>query len=132
MVRALSSRKVHSVKRHREGTAFYDAGNYKEAIDRFLQASHLYEEVGDFFDASYALLKAAECSFFLKDYETAVKRFLKTAEKASKRGYDRLELCALEYAIDCHRATGKAECKEVADIKERIALVKKKLASQTY
>jgi tetratricopeptide (TPR) repeat protein len=96
---------MRPVKCHREGTAFYDAGNYKEAIDKFLQASHLYEEVGDFFDASYTLLKAAECNFLLKDYEAAAKRFLETAGKASKRGYDRLELCALEYTIDCHRAT---------------------------
>ena len=132
MVGALPSRKVNSVKRHREGTVLYDAGNYKEAIDRFLQASQLYEKVGDFFDASYTLLKAAECSLLLKDYETAVKRFLETAEKASRRGYDRLELCALEYSDDCHRAAGKAECKEVEDIEERIAEVKKKLASQTY
>ena len=56
--------KVDPIKTHREGTAPYDSGNYKEAIDKFLQASILYGKVGDFFDSSYTLFKAAECSFF--------------------------------------------------------------------
>jgi len=56
--------KVDPIKTHREGTALYDSANYKEAIDKFLQASQLYGKVGDFFDSSYTLFKAAECSFF--------------------------------------------------------------------
>jgi hypothetical protein len=58
--------KEDPVKTHRDGTALYDAGNCEGAIDKFLQASQLYERVGDFFDSSYVLFKAAECSFFLK------------------------------------------------------------------
>ena len=60
------------VKAHRDGTALYDSGNYEGAMDKFLQAYPLYEKVGDFFDASYVLFKAAECSFFLKNYEIAI------------------------------------------------------------
>jgi tetratricopeptide (TPR) repeat protein len=122
--------KVDPIKTHREGTALYDGGNYKEAIDKFLQASQLYEKVGDFFDASYALFKAAECSFFLKNYEIATERFLKAADIASDRGYDRFRLGALEYAQDCYKAAGKENGKQVAELKKRIAEVKKKIEAQ--
>jgi hypothetical protein len=30
--------KVDPIKNHREGTALYDAGNYKEALDKFSRA----------------------------------------------------------------------------------------------
>jgi tetratricopeptide (TPR) repeat protein len=123
--------KEDPIKSHREGTALYDIGDYKEAIDKFLQASQLYGKVGDFFDASYTLFKAAECSFLLKDYQTAVERFLEAADKMLERGYDRLGLSALEYANDCYRAADR-EGKEVTDLKKRIVEVKKKLASQAF
>jgi tetratricopeptide (TPR) repeat protein len=124
--------KEDPIKSHREGTALYDSGNYEEAIDKFLQASQLYGKVGDFFDACYTLFKAAECSFFLKDYEQATERFLKAADTALKKGYDRFGLGALEYANDCYKAAGKEKGKKVADLKRRIAEVKKKLEAQPF
>ncbi len=119
------------VKTHREGTVLYDGGNYKDAIDKFLQASQLYRQVGDFFDSSYTLFKAAECSFFLKDYQTAVERFLEAADKMLERGFDRFGLSALEYANDCYKAMGK-KGKNITDLKKRIAEVKKKLEAQAF
>jgi len=124
--------KEDPVKIHREGTALYDGGNYKEATDKFLQASQLYEKVGNFFDASYTLFKAAECSFLLKDYETAIERFVKAADIALEKGYDRFGLGALEYAHDCYKAAGKEKDKKFADLKKRIAEVKKKLEAQAF
>jgi len=120
------------VKTHRNGTALYDSGNFRGASDKFLQASQLYEEVGDFFDASYVLFKAAECSFFLKDYETAIERFLKAADIALEKGYDRFGLGALEYAKDCYKAAGKEKGKKVAELEKRIAEVKKKIEAQAF
>lgn len=120
------------VKIHREGTALCDSGNYRAAIDKFLQASELYEKVGDFFDASYTLFKAAECSFFLKDYETALERFLEAADRMFERGFDRFGLGALEYADDSYKAAGKEKGKKVTDLKKRIAEVKRKLESQAF
>jgi tetratricopeptide (TPR) repeat protein len=96
--------KADPVKTHREGTALYDSGNYKDAIDKFLQASQMYLKIGDFFDSSYSLFKAAECSYLLKDYETAAERFLQAADKMLKRGFDRFGLGALEYVRDCYKA----------------------------
>jgi len=120
------------VKIHRDGTALYDGGNYKDAIDKFLQASQLYTKMGNHFDASYTLFKAAECSFFLKDYETAIERFVKAADIAQEKGYDRFALGALEYARDCYMAAGKEKDKKLADLKKRIAEVKKKLEAQPF
>jgi tetratricopeptide (TPR) repeat protein len=124
--------KEDHVKIHREGTALCDSGNYKAAIDKFLQASQLYKKVDDFFDSSYTLFKAAECSFRLKDYQTAVERFLEAADKMLEKGYDRFGLGALEYANDCYKAAGKEKGKKVSDLKKRIAEVKKKLEAQSF
>ncbi|MFQ6087116.1 MAG: tetratricopeptide repeat protein, partial [Candidatus Bathyarchaeia archaeon] len=96
--------KEDPLKIQREGTALSDAGKYKEAIDKFLEASKLYEKVGNIFDASYTLFKAAECCFLLRDYDTAIERFLKAAELSFGKGYDRFGLGALEYALDCYKA----------------------------
>ncbi len=124
--------KPDPIRTHRQGTALYDSGNYKEAIDKFLQASKSYRKVGDFFDSSYTLFKAAECSFFLKDYQTAVERFLEAADKMLQRGFDRFGLCTLEYASDCYKALRKERGKKATDLKRRIAEVKKKLEAQAF
>ena len=120
------------LKIHREATALYDSGKYKEAIQSFLHASELYEKLGNFFDTSYMLFKAAECSFFMKDYDIATERFLKAADIALKNGYDRFGLGALEYARDCYKATGKEASKEANDNKERIKKVKEKLEAAGF
>jgi tetratricopeptide (TPR) repeat protein len=123
--------KEDHVKIHREGTALCDSGDYRAAIDKFLLASQLYGKVGDFFDSSYTLFKAAECSFFLKDYETAIGRFLEAADKMFERGFDRFGLSALEYANDCYKAAGKEKGRKITNLKKRIAEVKRKLEPQT-
>jgi tetratricopeptide (TPR) repeat protein len=122
--------KPDPVRAHREGTALYDSGNYKQALDKFLKASQLYREVGDFFDSCYTLFKAAECSFLMKDYQTALERFLESADMMLERAYDRFGLGALEYARDCYKALGEEEGKKVTGLKKRIAGVKKKLEAQ--
>jgi len=124
--------KEDPTKIHREGTALYDSGNYRDAIDKFLKASQLYEKVGNFFDSSYMLFKAAECSFLLKDYDTAIERFLKSADISLGKGYDRFGLGALEYARDSYKAMGKDKGKEFNDLMKRIDEVKKKLEAQTF
>jgi len=113
------------IKLHREGTALWDAGKYNEAIDKFLEASKLYEKLQNFFDASYTLYKAAECTYLLKDYNTASERFLKAADLAFKRGYDRFGISALEYAHDCYKATGEEE--KAAELKKKIKELKENL-----
>lgn len=120
------------IKIHREGTGLYDSGKYEEAIDKFLLASKLYEKMGNFFDASYTLFKAAECNYLIKDYQTAIEHFMKAADIALEKGYDRFGLGALEYVRDCYKASGKEKDKKVADLKKRINEVKKKLEAQAF
>ncbi len=119
--------KEDPIKLHREGTALCDIGKHEEAVDKFLRASELYEKVGNDFDASYALFKAAECNYILKDYKAAAERFLKAADLAFKKGYDRFGLSALEYARDCYKATkGK---KKIAELEKKIKEVREKLSA---
>ena len=117
---------------HREGLSLYDVGKYGEAIEKFMQASQLYEKVGNFFDSSYMLFKAAECSFLQKEYETAIERFIKAADIALGKGFDRFGLGALEYARDCYKAMKKEKSKEFTDLLKRIDEVKKKLEAQAF
>jgi len=117
------------VKIHREGTALYDEGKHKEAIEKFLKASELYKKTGNYFDASYTLFKAAECSFIQKDYVAAVERFLKSADFALEKAFDRFALGALEYALDCYKAQGKEKGKKATDLKKRIKELKEKVSA---
>jgi tetratricopeptide (TPR) repeat protein len=119
--------KKDPIKIHREGTALSDTGKHEEAIEKFLEASELYEKVGNVFDASYTLYKAAECSFILKDYSTASERFLKAADLAFKKGFDRFGVSALEYALDCYEAAGDKG--KIEELKKKIKEAKEKLSA---
>ena len=119
--------KKDPMKIHREGTALYDAGKYKEAIEKFLESSQLYEKIQNFFDASYTLYKAAECSYLLKAYKTAMENFLKSAEIAFSKGFDRFGISAWEYALDSYKATGEEE--KAKDLKKKIDEAKAKAST---
>ena len=119
--------KKDPIKIHREGTALADTGKHKEAIDKFLEAYELYEKACNLFDASYTLSKAAECSFMIKDFNTAVERFLKAADISLEIGYDRFGLSALEYALDCYNAL--KDKKKAAKLKKKIKEAKDKLST---
>jgi len=119
--------KEDPIKTHREGTNLSDLGKHKEASEKFLRASELYVRDGNFFDASYALFKAAECNFLLKDYDVAAERFLKAADLALTKAFDRFAISALEYALDCYKAQGKK--KKQAELKKKIKELKEKLST---
>jgi len=120
------SEKKDAVTIHKEGTVLADKGQFKEASEKFLEASELYVKANNFFDASYAMFKAAECDFMMKDYKTAAERFLKSADIALGKGFDRFAVGALEYARDCYRALKKK--KEEAELDKKIKELKAKLA----
>lgn len=115
------------VKLHKQGTTLSDTGKYEDAMEKFLEASSLYEKVQNFFDAAYTLYKAAECSYLLKDYSTAVEHFLKTAEVAFKKGYDRFGISALEYALDCYKAVGEED--KAKELEKKIKEAKGKVST---
>lgn len=119
--------KEDPIKIHKEGTTLSDLGKHDEAVEKFLRASELYEKEGNYFDASYALFKAAECNYLLKDYDTAAERFLKSADLALKKAFDRFAISALEYALDCYKAQRKG--KKTAELKKRIKELKEKASA---
>ena len=113
------------VKMHKNANTLYDIGKYKEAQEIFLRTAELYQKSNNFFDATSMLYKAGECSYMLKDYETAVEHFLKSADVSFDKGFDRFGVSALEYARDCYNAMNKkAKAKEM---EKKIKEVKKKL-----
>ncbi len=113
------------VKLHKNGNTLYEIGRYEEAKEKFLRASELYKGKNNFFDATYALFKAGECAFMLKDYASAVEYFLNSAELSFQKGFDRFGVSALEYARDCYRAMGENE--KVSETEKKIKEVKAKL-----
>jgi len=117
--------KEDPVKLHKDANTLYEVGKYKEAMESFLRASELYQKANNFFDSTSMLFKAGECAYMLKDYETAVEHFLKSAELSFNKKFDRFGVSALEYARDCYNALKKkAKAKE---IEKKIKEVKAKL-----
>ena len=121
--------KEDPIKIHKEGTSLSDLGKHDEAVEKFLRASELYEKEGNYFDASYVLFKAAECNYLLKDYDVAAERFLKSADLALKKAFDRFAISALEYALDCYKAQGKKKEKKKVELKKRIKELKEKASA---
>ena len=96
--------KEDPIKIHREATTLSDVGNHVEAMEKFLKASEIYKKFGNYFDASYTMYKAAECNFLLKQFDEAADRFLKAADLAFKKAFDRFGVSALEYARDAYKS----------------------------
>lgn len=121
----MSEVKEDPVKLHKEAGALYDAGKYKEAEEIFLRTAELYHKVQNYFDSTSMLYKAGECAYTLKDYETAVEHFLKSADLSFQKGFDRYGVSALEYARDCYKAMKKKA--RVAETEKKIKEVKAKI-----
>lgn len=128
----MSVEKKDPIKLHKDANVLYETGKYKEAAEKFLESSELYEKKGNFFDASNMMFKAGECSYMLKDYETAIERFNKSAETAFKKGFDRFGVSALEYALDAYKGLGKGKTQEAVELQKRIREIKDKLAAQPF
>jgi len=117
--------KEDPVKLHKDANTLFEVGKYNEAKENFLKAAELYQKVNNFFDATSMLFKAGESAFMLKDYETAVEHFLKSADLSFQKGFDRFGLSALEYARDCYKTMEKK--RKVKEMEKKIKEVKTKL-----
>jgi tetratricopeptide (TPR) repeat protein len=115
------------VKMHKDANNIMESGKYVEARDLFLRTAELYRKSQNYFDATTMYYKAGECSFALKEYETAIEQFMKSADLSFDKGFDRFGVSALDYAKDCHKALGNAE--QVAELEKKIKEVKAKLES---
>lgn len=121
----IMTEKEDPVKLHKNGNLLYELGKYEEAKENFLQASELYQKANNFFDATYALFKAGECEFMLKNYDKAVEYFLNSADLSFRKGFDRFGVSALEYARDCYKALAQKE--KVEELEKKIKEIKTKL-----
>jgi len=117
--------KEDPVKLHKDANTLYEIGKYKEALEKFLQASELYRKANNFFDATSMLYKAGESAYMLKDYETALEYFQESAELSFNKGFDRFGVSALEYVRDCYKALENEE--KVKELEKKIKEVKEKL-----
>ena len=128
----MSIAKEDPIRLHKEGNTLCEIGKYDEAVEKFLQASALYERKNNFFDASAMMFKAGECSYLTKDYKTAVERFKRSSEIAFGKGFDRFGVSALEYILDCYKGLKKGKSKEAVELQKKIKEVKERLASQLF
>jgi len=83
----MSEEKQDRVKLHKEGNTLYELGKYEEAKENFLRASELYQKANNFYDAATMFYKAGECAYMLKDHETALEHFLKSADLSFDKGF---------------------------------------------
>jgi len=118
--------KEDPVKLHKDGYTLYELGKYEEAKEHLLRASELYRKANNFFDAASMLYKVGECAYMIKDYETALEYFLKSADLSFDKGFDRFGVSALEYARDCYKSLENKE--KVEEVEKKIKEVKAKLA----
>jgi tetratricopeptide (TPR) repeat protein len=124
--------KEDPIKLHKDANLLYESEKYEEAAEVFLQSAELYQKKGNSFDSSNMLYKAGECSFMLKDFETAIERFQKSADLAFSKGFDRFGVSGLEYILDCFKGLKKEKTKAAKDLQKRIKDVKDKLAKQYF
>lgn len=122
---SLPKEREDPVKMHKEANALYETGKYKEAGELFSRTAELYHKGQNYFDSTSMLYKAGECAFALKDYETAVKHFQKSAELSFAKGFDRFGVSALEYARDCYTTLKNKE--RAKETEKKIKEVKAKL-----
>ena len=126
----MSSEKEDPIILHKQGNALYEGEKFEEAAENFRRSSELYEKKNNFFDASNMAFKAGECHFMLKDFESAIELFEKSAEISFQKGFDRFGVSALEYIADCYKALNKEKTDEATELQKRIKEAKEKLAQQ--
>ncbi|MGO8807435.1 MAG: tetratricopeptide repeat protein [Candidatus Bathyarchaeia archaeon] len=110
--------KEDPIKLHKDANAMMENGNYAEARDLFMKVAEMYYKSQNYFGSAEMNYKAGECSFQLKDYPKAVEFFMKSADVAFSKGFDRYGVSALEQARDSQNALGNT--KEVEELNKKI------------
>lgn len=121
------SGKEDVVKLHKDANNLMEAGKYAEAKDLFIKTAELYKKAQNYFDSATMYYKAGESSFNLKEYQTAIENFMKSADLSFNKGFDRFGVSALDYARDCYKALG--DNAKVEELTKKIKETKEKLES---
>jgi tetratricopeptide (TPR) repeat protein len=106
------------IKMHKQGISLMENGKYEEARDLFVRTAELYYKGQNYFGAAEMYYKAGEAAVALKDCEKGAEFFMKSADVAFSKAFDRYGLSGLEQARDCQKALGKT--KEVDELNQKI------------
>jgi tetratricopeptide (TPR) repeat protein len=106
------------IKLHKQATALMENGKYEEAKDTFVKTAELYYKEQNYFGAAEMYYKAGEAAVALKDCVKGAELFMKSAEIAFSKAFDRYGLSGLEQARDCQKTLGNT--KEVKELEKRI------------
>ena len=106
------------IKMHKQGISLMENGKYEEARDLFAKTAELYYKGQNYFGAAEMYYKAGEAAVALKDCIKGAEFFMKSAEIAFSKAFDRYGLSGLEQARDCQKTLGNT--KEVKELEKRI------------
>jgi len=106
------------IKMHKQGISLMENGKYEEAKDIFVKTAEIYYKGQNYFGAAEMYYKAGEAAVALKDCAKGAEFFMKSAEIAFSKAFDRYGLSGLEQARDCQKALGKT--KEVDELNKKI------------
>ncbi|MCL2359902.1 MAG: tetratricopeptide repeat protein [Nitrososphaerota archaeon] len=116
--------KVDPIKIHKDANALMENGKYAEARDLFTKAAELYYKNQNYFGSAEMNYKAGECSTQLKEYQTAVELFTKSADISLAKGFERYGISALENIKENQKALGNTH--EVEELTKKIDDLNKK------
>ena len=106
------------IKMHKQGISLMENGKFEEARDIFARTAELYYKGQNYFGAAEMYYKAGEAAVALKDCTKGVELFMKSADIAFSKAFDRYGLSGLEQARDCQKVLGKI--KEVEELNKKI------------
>jgi tetratricopeptide (TPR) repeat protein len=115
--------KADPIKIHKDANALMENGKYTEARDLFTKAAELYYKNQNYFGSAEMNYKAGECSTQLKEYQTAVDLYTKSADISLAKGFERYGISALENIKENQKALGNT--KEVEELTKKIDELKK-------
>jgi tetratricopeptide (TPR) repeat protein len=106
------------IKMHKEAISLMENGKYEEAGDIFAKTAELYYKGQNYFGAAEMYYKAGEAAVALKDCKKGAELFMKSADIAFSKAFDRYGLSGLEQARDCQKTVGNT--KEVEELEKKI------------
>ncbi len=110
--------RVDPIKMHKQAISLMENGKYEEAKDLFVKTAELYFKGQNYFGSAEMYYKAGEAAVALKDCSKGAEFFMKSAEIAFSKAFDRYGVSGLEQARDCQKVLGNTE--EVDELDKKI------------
>jgi tetratricopeptide (TPR) repeat protein len=81
------------------GQIYVYQGNYLQALDNYLKALTMFEELKDKHTAGWVCYEIAKVNYFASNYETAIRYCQKALDLAEKSGQSNIELMLLSFVV---------------------------------